>query len=115
MVRLIGSPAGTTDGSQGPVLFIGGPRYHSSEWLSGANDQPVETPTDTPNSTLQQLYDAGYDVWIAVPRGEEMSLTHETLDPVGTDPATGAAAYWNFGVDEIAKEDIPAMINYILE
>ena len=44
-----------------------------------------------------------------------MSNTHETLDPVGTDPATGAAAYWNFGVDEIAKEDIPAMINYILE
>jgi hypothetical protein len=44
-----------------------------------------------------------------------MSRTHETLDPDGTDAATGAAAYWNFGVDQIAKEDIPAMLNKILE
>ena len=44
-----------------------------------------------------------------------MSDTHETLDPVGTDPATGAAAYWNFGVEEVATEDIPAMVTEILE
>ena len=44
-----------------------------------------------------------------------MSRTHMTLDPDGTDPDTGAAAYWNYGVDEIATEDVPAMLNKILE
>ena len=61
-----------------------------------------------------QLFEAGYDVWIAVPRGEPMSRANTTLDPDSSDPDTGAAAYWNFGVDDIAKEDIPAMINEVL-
>ena len=44
-----------------------------------------------------------------------MSRGHTTLDADGTDPDTGAAAYWNFGVEEVATEDIPAIVTDILE
>ena len=39
-----------------------------------------------------------------------MSRMHPTLDPEGL----SAAKYWNFGADEIAREDIPAFVNEIL-
>ena len=60
------------------------------------------------------LFDLGYDVWVAVPRGQDMSRFNSTLDPDSDDPMTGAAAFWNFGVDDMATQDIPAMINKIL-
>ena len=112
MVRILTTDTGTYDGTQGPVLLVGGPRYNSSQWIAGANFDDMEGGPDT---APQQLFDAGYDVWIAVPRGEIMSRSHETFDPDGPDEADGAAAYWNFGVEDIAKEDITAMINKILE
>ena len=53
-------------------------------------------------------------MWIAYGRGTNYSRTHTSLDPDGTDPATGAAAYWDFGIDDLATVDVPAMVNMIL-
>ena len=53
-------------------------------------------------------------MWIAYGRGSKYSRDHETLDADGTDPTTGAAAYWDFGVDDYTQMDMPALINEIL-
>ena len=53
-------------------------------------------------------------MWIAYGRGSKYSRDHETLDADGTDPTTGAAAYWDFGVDDYTQMDLPALINEIL-
>ena len=62
----------------------------------------------------ESLYDLDYDVWIAYGRGSKYSRTHTSLDPDGTDSATGQEAFWDFGVDEYTQVDLPAMINEIL-
>ena len=68
-----------------------------------------------PFTLPETLFDAGYDVWIANTRGTLFSATHTSLDPNGVDPATGAAAYWDFGVEEMAKQDMTAQINEIMK
>ena len=51
-----------------------------------------------------QLFDAGYDVWVGNVRGTEYALEHKTLKSILPD-------YWNFTWDDIARYDIPAMMN----
>ncbi|KAJ3070160.1 cholesterol esterase, partial [Quaeritorhiza haematococci] len=53
------------------------------------------------------LADAGFDVWLANSRGNKYSSEHETLQP--TDPK-----FWDFGLDELAKYDVPAVVDNIL-
>ena len=53
-------------------------------------------------------------MWIAYGRGSNYSRAHSSLDADGTDPTTGAAAYWDFGVDDYTQVDIPALVNFIL-
>eukprot|EP00164_Ancoracysta_twista_P004050 GFYU01005435.1.p1 GENE.GFYU01005435.1~~GFYU01005435.1.p1 ORF type:complete len:429 (-),score=140.82 GFYU01005435.1:207-1493(-) len=54
------------------------------------------------------LSDAGYDVWMGNNRGNTYSLKHKTY-------STKTRQFWDFSWDEMAKYDLPAEIDYILE
>lgn len=53
------------------------------------------------------LADAGYDVWMTNIRGNKYSREHAWLK-------TDSKSYWNFSWHDVAKHDVPAIINYII-
>nr|UPN66602.1 triacylglycerol lipase 2 [Colaphellus bowringi] len=55
------------------------------------------------------LADAGYDVWMGDARGNTYSRNHTTLDP-DDDPE-----FWNYSWHDMAVEDLPAIIDYIIK
>lgn len=55
-----------------------------------------------------KLADNGYDVWLVNVRGTDYSMKHQHLQP------STSQQYWKFSFHEIAKYDIPAIIDYVL-
>ena len=56
-----------------------------------------------------RLAERGYDVWLGNYRGNTYSRAHISLN------ADVDAAFWEFTWDEMAKYDLPAELNYVLE
>jgi len=53
------------------------------------------------------LADAGYDVWLTNSRGNKYGLRHVLYPPSDN-------RFWQFSWDEMAKYDLPAMIDFVL-
>ncbi|XP_014283602.1 gastric triacylglycerol lipase isoform X2 [Halyomorpha halys] len=81
-----------------PVIFMHGFLGTSDMWLLMERDSNLATI----------LADNGYDVWIANMRGNMHSHRHILLSS-----APNNFEYWNFSIDEIAKKDLPAIMNHI--
>ena len=80
-----------------PVLLVHGIGDSSDSWL-------VLGPT---KSVAFQLAEQGYDVWLYNARGNKYSKEHIRNLP--------EKEYWNFSYEEMGTQDLPAVIDYVLQ
>ena len=92
-------PHGRTSSTQGrPVLLQHGLLDASVTWVM-----------NFPNQSLAYiLADAGYDVWLGNVRGNSYSRAHVKYNP------DVDVEFWDFSWDDMASDDLPSMIYYIL-
>jgi len=84
----------------GKVVFLQhGLIASSSDWVIAGPDH---------GGLAFVLWNAGYDVWLGNFRGNTYSRSHCTLNPDQDE-------FWQFTWDEIAKFDLPAELNYVLD
>jgi lysosomal acid lipase/cholesteryl ester hydrolase len=81
-----------------PVMFMQhGLECSSSNWVTNLPEQ----------SAGFVFADAGFDVWMGNFRGNNYSQAHQWLDPK-------SHVFWEFSWDEMAMQDLPAMLGYVL-
>jgi len=85
----------------GPVVFCQhGIEDSSATWVLAGPDH---------GGPAFRLVERGYDVWLGNYRGNRYSRAHQSLN------ADEDNEYWEFSWDEMAKYDLPAQLNYVLE
>ncbi|XP_070802280.1 lipase member K-like [Pituophis catenifer annectens] len=60
------------------------------------------------NSLAFMLADTGYDVWLGNSRGNTWCKNHTSLSPL-------FERFWKFSYDQMAKYDLPASIDFVLQ
>ena len=100
-----GNP-GPNAGTKGPLLLL------HDNWTDARSH--LYDNSQAGENLVVQLYDEGWDVYLANMRGTKYSRKHTTLNADGPN-ANGAADYWDFDMNDRATKDVPAMINKILE
>ncbi|TVU13405.1 hypothetical protein EJB05_40459, partial [Eragrostis curvula] len=95
--RIPSGHAGGSSSGKIPVLLQHGLMMDGVTWLMNS---PAE-------SLGYILADNGYDVWIANSRGTVYSRGHTSLS-AATDPA-----YWDWSWDELASNDLAAVVQYV--
>ncbi|GMT22217.1 hypothetical protein PFISCL1PPCAC_13514, partial [Pristionchus fissidentatus] len=88
---------GTRAGSRPAILLMHGLLASSTQWIWNLPDQ----------SAAYIYADAGLDVFLANVRGTTYGRRHRTLDP-------DQQEFWNFSFDEMARYDLPAIIDRAL-
>merc|ERR1712088_456057 len=92
LYRIVGS---------GPVVFMQhGLEDSSAAWVLAGPDH---------GAPAFRLAEQGYDVWQGNYRGNNDSREHQSLDP--NDPHD---EFWQFSWDEMAKYDLPAQLNFVI-
>lgn len=89
------------EGKQGTKVVYLVPGIHCTGWAFfqlGENSLPF------------LLVEEGFDVWISNNRGTSFSLGH-----ISKDSSKMNGDYWDFSLDELAKYDLPATIDFIKE
>lgn len=97
MFRIPFGAAGPSNSTRPPVFLQHGLLDSSFTWI-----------LNLPYESLSYIFaDAGFDVWMGNNRGDRYSLGHTTLN-------VKDKAFWEFSWDEMAKYDIPAQLDYVL-
>ena len=93
-------PRGRNSSAKGgrPVLLQHGLLDSCSSWVINFPDQ----------SLAYILADAGYDVWLGNVRGNRFSRAHVKYNPDHDEE------FWDFSFDDMAHDDLPSTITYIL-
>ncbi|XP_034261163.1 lipase member M-like [Pantherophis guttatus] len=95
--RILGRKASEKTASKPVVLLMPGVLTDCGIWL-----------TNVPNGSLGFiLADAGFDVWLANNRGSRWCKQHQNF-------SYKEEEFWNFSFHEMAMEDLPAIIYFIL-
>jgi len=82
-----------------PVLFLmHGLLASAFDWIGNLPEQ----------SFAFLAADAGFDVWLGNARGNTYSRAHTSLTPKQSE-------FWEFTFDEIAAQDVPTMVDYVLQ
>ena len=78
----------------------------------GLLDSSAGACANGPDNSLAFFFaNAGYDVWMNNARGNLFSRQHVSMDPDdGKD-----SKFWDFSFQDMASEDLPAAIAFILE
>ena len=97
---------GPNAGFKGPLLLI------HDNWTDARSYLYNNSEED--ENLVVQLYDEGWDVYLANMRGTKYGRTHTTFYADGRG-ANGAADFWDFDMFDRATKDVPAMINTILD
>ena len=87
----------------GPILMVHDLYWNVARWFKYFDDGVTKIP--------ERLFNMGYDIWMADMRGTLPSQEHTTSDLINSEPET----YWDFLLEDMGEEDIPAMLKKVLD